>query len=263
MGKHGCLVLGPAGSGKSTFCAALERHAAALRREYVFVNLDPAADSVEYGASIDVRELICTEVVAREHQLGPNGALVKCMEYLSENMEWLYQAMHDAGPGDDEFFVFDCPGQIELYTHVPAMRKICDDLRFSFGMTLCGIFLVDSMMVAGDASKYLSAVLLATSSMLQLELPWVNVLTKTDLLRSSNRYRPRFNDHENKARRDEEADDEDDEDDDDLEDLLEVDFSRLSVQLEDSMRSNPSPLDRKWMSLNKVRTHVCIPSRMS
>ena len=31
--------------------------------------------------------------------------------------------------GDDYYFLFNCPGQIELYTHMPVMRTIAQALQ--------------------------------------------------------------------------------------------------------------------------------------
>ena len=38
---------------------------------------------------LDIRDLISVDDVMEELNLGPNGALVYCMEYLMENFEWL------------------------------------------------------------------------------------------------------------------------------------------------------------------------------
>jgi hypothetical protein len=39
--------------------------------------------------------------------LGPNGALIFCMEYLVKNMGWLHEQLNE---GEDDYFLFDCPG---------------------------------------------------------------------------------------------------------------------------------------------------------
>ena len=43
-----------------------------------------------------------------------------------KNMSWLEEQL---GEGDDDYFLFDCPGQIELYTHMDAMKNIVDALQ--------------------------------------------------------------------------------------------------------------------------------------
>ena len=52
MGKHAVFVVGPAGSGKSTFCWILQRHFQVLGRSVHVINLDPAAESFQYSVSI-------------------------------------------------------------------------------------------------------------------------------------------------------------------------------------------------------------------
>ena len=61
-----------------------------------------------------------------ELRFGPNGGLVFCMEFLMENTEWLEEAL---GEDDDDYILFDCPGQIELYTHMNLMRRLVDTLQ--------------------------------------------------------------------------------------------------------------------------------------
>jgi len=178
--RVGALVIGPAGSGKSTFCEMLRAHAETMRRRVHVVNLDPAADHFSYPVAIDIRDLISLEDAMSEMRLGPNGGLIFCMEYLVENIQWLQDELDEIGA--DEYILFDCPGQIELYSHVPAMQTVVRELqRCDFRMA--ATYLLDSQFVA-DASKFISGVLCCLSAMTSLELPHVNVLSKCDQLPS-------------------------------------------------------------------------------
>lgn len=94
------------------------------RRRIHVINLDPAAEHFRYEVAFDIRDLISVDDVMDELQLGPNGSLVYCMEYLLQNMDWLQE--HLDAYDDDEYLIIDCPGQIELYTHIPVMSKIID-----------------------------------------------------------------------------------------------------------------------------------------
>jgi len=80
--RYAVFVTGPAGAGKSTFCAAAIRHLQTLKRTAHLVNLDPAVDpeSFEFEPSIDIRNLIGLEDVMAELGYGPNGGLVYCFE---------------------------------------------------------------------------------------------------------------------------------------------------------------------------------------
>ncbi|KOB70492.1 GPN-loop GTPase 3, partial [Operophtera brumata] len=84
------------------------------------------------------------------------------------------------GDVDDDYLLFDCPGQIELYTHLPVMKKLVD-LLDKWGFRVCVVFLIDSQFMI-DGAKFLSGTMAALSVMVNLELPHVNILTKMDLL---------------------------------------------------------------------------------
>ena len=71
-------------------------------------------------------------------------------------------------------------GQIELYTHLPVMRKFVEQLQ-NWNFNICGIFLIDAQFMI-EASKFISGVMTALSAMISLEIPHINVLTKLDLL---------------------------------------------------------------------------------
>eukprot|EP00752_Nemacystus_decipiens_P002239 g2123.t1 len=177
MGKCCQMVMGPAGTGKSTYCKVMQEHCQNARRTVHVVNLDPAAEAFEYDVAFDIRDLISLEDAMDELELGPNGGLVYCMEYLLDNMDWLKDELDKFD--DDEYIIFDCPGQVELYSHVPVMRNVLDQLKcWNYGV--CAVFLLDATFIT-DPAKFVSGALLSLSAMVQLELPHLNVLTKCDL----------------------------------------------------------------------------------
>ncbi|XP_008802322.1 GPN-loop GTPase 3 [Phoenix dactylifera] len=173
------LVIGPAGSGKSTYCSSLYQHCESMRRTVHIVNLDPAAESFDYPVAMDIRELISLDDVMEELGLGPNGALIYCMEHLEENLDdWLADELENYL--DDDYLVFDCPGQIELFTHVPVLRNFVDHLKRK-NFNVCVVYLLDSQFMT-DVTKYISGCMASLSAMVQLELPHVNILSKMDLV---------------------------------------------------------------------------------
>lgn len=175
MGKHAQLIIGPAGSGKSTYCKTTQEHCAAKGRVVHIVNLDPAADEFQYSCSIDVRDLIPVEDSMEEMELGPNGGLVFCMEHLVENIDWLAEQIQDF---DEDYLIFDCPGQIELYFHLPVMRTIAQALQ-RWGYNVCAVYVVDSLIIS-DTSRFIAGSLMCLAAMMQLELPHINLLSKCD-----------------------------------------------------------------------------------
>lgn len=179
MPRYAQLVMGPAGSGKSTYCSTLIQHAEAINRSVQVVNLDPAAEHFDYPVMADIRELIQVDDVMEDDTLrfGPNGGLVFCMEYFAQNFDWLEENL---GHVEDDYVLFDCPGQIELYTHLPVMRQLVEQLQ-QWEFRVCGVFLVDSQFMV-ETFKFISGVMAALSAMVSLEIPQVNIMTKMDLL---------------------------------------------------------------------------------
>jgi hypothetical protein len=160
------------------------RHGEACQRTVHVINLDPAAEHFDYDVTADIRELVHLDDVMEDDSLrfGPNGGLVFCMEYLVQNMDWLEEQL---GEGEDDYFLFDCPGQIELYTHLPVMRQLVDTLQ-AWSFRVGGVFLIDSQFMV-ESSKFFSGVLTALSTMITLEIPHINVLSKVDLLSKDSR----------------------------------------------------------------------------
>ncbi|KLJ05525.1 GPN-loop GTPase 3 like [Blastomyces silverae] len=179
MSKFGVLVMGPAGAGKTTFCTALIQHLQTTRRSCFYVNLDPAAESFSYEPDLDIRELITLEDVMEELGLGPNGGLMYCFEFLLQNLDFLTEALD---PLTDEYLIiFDMPGQIELYTHVPLLPSLIQHLSRAgpLNISLCAAYLLESTFVI-DRAKFFAGALSAMSAMIMLEMPHVNILSKMD-----------------------------------------------------------------------------------
>ncbi|RAK97079.1 putative signal sequence-binding GTPase GPN3 [Aspergillus ibericus CBS 121593] len=182
MSKYGVLVMGPAGAGKTTFCSSIIQHLQNTRRSCFYVNLDPAAETFNYEPDLDIRELITLEDVMEELGLGPNGGLIYCFEFLLQNLEFLSEALD---PLSEEYLIiFDMPGQIELYTHIPLLPSLVQFLsrQGPLNISLCAAYLLESTFVV-DKAKFFAGTLSAMSAMLMLEMPHVNILSKMDQVR--------------------------------------------------------------------------------
>ncbi|KAI9315369.1 GPN-loop GTPase [Dichotomocladium elegans] len=180
----GQVVLGPPGSGKTTYCWGAYQYLSAIGRKVAIVNLDPANDHIPYPCAINVADLITLDDTMRELGLGPNGGIMFCLEYLLENIDWLFERLEKL---EDHYILFDLPGQVELFTHHTAVKQILEKLE-KINYRLVAVHLVDAHYCT-DASKYISVLLLALKTMIQLELPHVNVLSKVDLIESYGKLR--------------------------------------------------------------------------
>lgn len=58
-----------------------------------------------------------------EEELGPNGGVLYALEELEgeEGWEWMEGGLKGLGK---DYVLFDCPGQVELFTHHGSLRNI-------------------------------------------------------------------------------------------------------------------------------------------
>ncbi|TAQ87551.1 hypothetical protein B7494_g4115 [Chlorociboria aeruginascens] len=112
-----------------------------------------------------------------QDDLGPNGGVLYALEELEHNMEWLEEGLSELG---EDYVLFDCPGQVELYTHHSSLRNIFFRLQ-KLGYRLVVLHLSDSYCLTLP-SLYISNLILALRAMLQMDLPHLNILTKIDKL---------------------------------------------------------------------------------
>lgn len=116
-----------------------------------------------------------------EMSLGPNGGLIYCFEFLMENLDFLTDPLEEVT--EDYLIVFDMPGQIELYTHVPILPDLVKTLMHgSLNIRMCAAYLLEATFVV-DRPKFFSGTLSAMSAMLMLEMPHINILSKMDLVK--------------------------------------------------------------------------------
>ncbi|KAN0055391.1 hypothetical protein ACTA71_008502 [Dictyostelium dimigraforme] len=173
----GQVVIGPPGSGKTVYCNGMSQFLQSIGRKVSIINLDPSNENIPYEAAVNIQELIDFQTVVDQTDLGPNGGLIFCMEYLEKNIDWLKEKLL---PLKDHYIIFDCPGQVELYTHYKIISNILDNImKWSFRLTVIQVF--DSF-YCKNPSNFISILLVSLSGMVRIELPHINVLSKMDLI---------------------------------------------------------------------------------
>jgi GTPase SAR1 family protein len=200
---YGQVVAGPPGSGKTTYCTGMQEYLRLLGRDAWVINLDPAnevppskqekkehdgageqeeaSNNLPYETLLDVCDSVVNlSSVMQQLGLGPNGGLIYCMEYLEAHVDDIVQMIQDQVT-EGAYLIFDLPGQVELYTHGTAVPRLLHKLVKVLDLRLVAIQLIDAHYCT-EATNFLSAALLGTTTMLRLELPTVNVLSKIDLL---------------------------------------------------------------------------------
>lgn len=206
--KYGQVVVGPAGSGKTNYCKLMKEFMKIKKRNCYVVNLDSASEEYYYERKkkamnttsniekelkqhydtiydIDIRNYVDVNSLMEDQMLGPNCALLRSVELLYENSYLLEDELNNYDD-DESYFIIDTPGQIELYTHTDYFKKILN-IFTDQNIRLIVVFLVDISFISSN-TKLLSAYLTSLSTMINFELPHINILTKCDLLVSKNYY---------------------------------------------------------------------------
>lgn len=182
MGKYATVVIGPAGSGKSTLCRLLQDHYATKGRSTHIANFDPAAEELVYEASLDIRDLISLEDAMEGKQLGPNGGLVFCMEYIvTQGATWVMEQLGDYA---EDFLIADMPGQVEVLSNEPAVPALVQLLKKQ-GYFTTVVYVLDALASTADGGKFISGCFFSMSGMVWFDCPFINVLSKCDLLSDS------------------------------------------------------------------------------
>ncbi|ODV94703.1 hypothetical protein PACTADRAFT_76317 [Pachysolen tannophilus NRRL Y-2460] len=184
MAPYGQVVIGHPGCGKSTYCNGMNQFLNSIGRMSFVINLDPANDRLPYDVEIDIRDYITLEEIMDQEGLGPNGGLIYALEIFGSKIN-LFTKQIKKLINDKEscYLIFDCPGQVELFTNNDVFNHLFNHLVKELDMRLCVVSLVDCINII-KPSQYISILLLTLRSMLQLDLPQVNIFSKIDLLKN-------------------------------------------------------------------------------
>jgi len=167
--------LGTAGSGKSTMVYAFQLWMNSQGLDCVTVNLDPGAEALQYSPDLDVRDYVNLEEVMAEQGLGPNGAQVAAADMAAMNAKELADVLETF---ETNYVLIDTPGQIELFTFRASGPVLID----AFGRADSALVYLNDPALVKTASGFISSVLLNATVQFRHGLPFINVLSKADLL---------------------------------------------------------------------------------
>jgi hypothetical protein len=169
------FVTGTAGSGKSLLTSKIYEYYTTNGAFAAILNLDPGVETLPYACDIDARDHVDVVSIMKQYDLGPNGAMIMANDLIASKIDVFQDEISKINP---DYLLVDTPGQIELF----AYRSSGPFLVKSFdGSEKVNIFLYDGALITSPVN-FVSVALLATSIKLRLNLPNVNVLTKTDLI---------------------------------------------------------------------------------
>ncbi|GLI61796.1 hypothetical protein VaNZ11_004297 [Volvox africanus] len=174
------LVIGMAGSGKTTFIQRINSHLHATRRQGYIINMDPAVTHLPYGANIDIRDTVKYKNVMRQYNLGPNGGILTSCNLFATRFDQVIQLCEKPRDPPLEYIIVDTPGQIEIFTW-SASGAIVTELFASSFPTLVA-YVVDTPRVT-NPQTFMSNMLQACSILYKTKLPMLLVFNKVDVAR--------------------------------------------------------------------------------
>ena len=169
------FVAGTAGAGKSLLTSKIHEYYTTNGAFTAVLNLDPGVEELPYTCDVDVRDHVDIISIMKQYELGPNGALVMANDLIASKIDNIKEQTENVNP---DYLIIDTPGQIELLAYRSSGPFILQNLTPEEKMI---VFLFDGALV-NTPMNFMSIALLATSIRLRLNLPTVNVLTKTDLI---------------------------------------------------------------------------------
>jgi GPN-loop GTPase len=169
------FVTGTAGAGKSLLTSKLYEYYTKNSAFAAVLNLDPGVRNLPYTCDIDVRDYVDVIDIMEKYDLGPNGAVVMANDLIASKIDEIQDQISKVNP---DYLIVDTPGQIELFAYRSSGRFVVENISSE---EKTSIFLFDGALVTTPVN-FVSIALLATSIKLRLNLPTINVLTKTDLI---------------------------------------------------------------------------------
>ncbi|KAK3753596.1 hypothetical protein RRG08_010015 [Elysia crispata] len=180
--KPTCIVvLGMAGSGKTSFVQRLTAHLHAKKTPPYVINLDPAVLEVPFPANIDIRDTVNYKEIMRHYSLGPNGGIVTSLNLFATRFDQVMNFV-EAKSGECRHVILDTPGQIEVFTWSASGSIITESLASTFPTVV--VYVMDTPRSANPVT-FMSNMLYACSILYKTKLPFVIVMNKIDIISHS------------------------------------------------------------------------------
>uniref|UniRef100_A0A8C5KZS4 GPN-loop GTPase n=1 Tax=Jaculus jaculus TaxID=51337 RepID=A0A8C5KZS4_JACJA len=157
------LVLGMAGSGKTTFVQVCWR----LSNSCLLLFLPS-----------DIRDTVKYKEVMKQYGLGPNGGIVTSLNLFTTRFDQVMKFIEKA-QNTFKYVLIDTPGQIEVFTWSASGTIITEALASSFPTVV--IYVMDTSRSTNPVT-FMSNMLYACSILYKTKLPFILVMNKTDII---------------------------------------------------------------------------------
>ncbi|PIA54798.1 hypothetical protein AQUCO_00900993v1 [Aquilegia coerulea] len=171
------IVVGMAGSGKTTFLHRLVSHTQASNIHGYVINLDPAVLTLPFGANIDIRDTVRYKEVMKQYNLGPNGGILTSLNLFATKFDEVISVIERRADQLD-YVLVDTPGQIEIFTWSASGAIITEAFASTFPTVIT--YVVDTPRSASPVT-FMSNMLYACSILYKTRLPLILAFNKTDV----------------------------------------------------------------------------------
>lgn len=172
------MMLGMAGLGKTTLTYSYAKWLKDNDFNIAIVNLDPGVERLPYVPDFDIRSMFTIKDVMIKYNLGSNGALIKSMELIEENLNQILSMKPFINDEDYDLILIDTPGQMEVFVFRPIGPRI--SLKLKSKDSVIGVYIVDGELVK-NIHDVVMAWFMGLLLRLRLEIPVIPVLNKSDV----------------------------------------------------------------------------------
>ncbi|ORM39879.1 GPN-loop GTPase 1 [Babesia sp. Xinjiang] len=185
------VVIGMAGSGKTCYVRALIDRLKSDGKKVYSINLDPAVTKIPYTPNIgkvtiakisviypqDIRESIKYRHVMKKYRLGPNGAIMTCLNLFVTRFDKVLEIL-DRRCAKLDYIVIDTPGQIEVFNWSASGTVILESLASSFPTTVN--YVIDTCRSQLPVT-FMANMVYACSVMYKSRVPFIACFNKIDI----------------------------------------------------------------------------------
>ncbi|KAJ2163010.1 hypothetical protein GGF46_000196 [Coemansia sp. RSA 552] len=172
------ILIGMAGSGKTTLLQRINAYLHERKSPPYVVNLDPAVTRVPFQPNIDIRDTVDYKQVMSEYNLGPNGGILTALNLFTTKLDQVMDIV-DKRSSSSKYFLFDTPGQIEIFTWSASGSIITSTLAATRPTVV--VYVVDTPRAANPAT-FMSNMMYACSILYKTQLPFLVVFNKVDVV---------------------------------------------------------------------------------
>ncbi|GAA47713.1 xpa-binding protein 1 [Clonorchis sinensis] len=128
--------------------------------------------------NLDIRDTVKFKEVMKQYGFGPNGAIMTSLNFFASQFNKVVDLIHK-NSSKVSYVVLDTPGQIEVFTWSASGTIISESLGSAFPTIV--IYVMDTPR-SHNPVTFMSNMLYACSVLYRMQLPFLVVLNKTDII---------------------------------------------------------------------------------